>query len=292
MNREANRVYFGIFDGQQLHHRLESISLSDLPHILASLRKYGGYFRRFKVPPILRDLVDDQGWPVINSPADLSVEQRLTLAFLDADAECLDFLSDDGPEGYHEGSTGSVAIIEPQDDKPFWDSERYDIVVGHVGDTRILLCDADSGEAVTLTTGDHHPGNPLEHDRLRKYAGFVTTDSWGDDRILGMLATSRAFGDAKLKRYGVSAEPDVVLITDGLTSVMSDQEVIDIVKKSADPTMASKRVVDIADQYGTEDNCTVMVVRLKAWGTRMHDLTHELREYRLSNSTMSSRQSW
>lgn len=63
---------------------------------------------------------------------------------------------------------------------------------------------------MTLTTGDHHPGNPLEQDRLRKYAGFVTTDSWGDDRILGMLATSRAFGDAKLKRYGVSAEPDVV----------------------------------------------------------------------------------
>ena len=50
----------------------------------------------------------------------------------------------------------------------------------------------------------------MEQDRLRKYAGFVTTDSWGDDRILGMLATSRAFGDAKLKRYGVSAEPDVV----------------------------------------------------------------------------------
>jgi protein phosphatase PTC6 len=61
-----------------------------------------------------------------------------------------------------------------------------------------------------LTSGDHHPGNPLEHERLRKYAGFVTTDSWGDDRIMGMLATSRAFGDSKLKRYGVSAEPDVI----------------------------------------------------------------------------------
>lgn len=28
-----------------------------------------------------------------------------------------------------------------------------------------------------------------------------------------MLATSRAFGDAKLKRYGVSAEPDIVRYT-------------------------------------------------------------------------------
>lgn len=116
---------------------------------------------------------------------------------------------DDAHEA-HEGSTGSVAIIEPQDKRSFWESDEYDIVVGHVGDTRILLCDSQSGEAVQLTTGDHHPGNPNEIDRLRKYAGFVTTDSWGDERIMGMLATSRAFGDAKLKRYGVSAEPDIV----------------------------------------------------------------------------------
>ncbi|CDS03491.1 hypothetical protein LRAMOSA00893 [Lichtheimia ramosa] len=316
MRRDANRAYFGVFDGhggpivsdwlaEQLHNRIETVSLNDLPRIMHSLRTYGGYFRRFKIPNSLNDLVDEDMKPKVD-PDDLTLEQRLTLAFLQADAECLDLLRDDGPEGYHEGSTGSIAIIEPQDQKPFWDSQAYDIIIGHVGDTRILLCDASTGEVVTLTTGDHHPGNPLEQDRLRKYAGFVTTDSWGDDRILGMLATSRAFGDAKLKRYGVSAEPDVVrysirkdnpaaflvLVTDGLTSVMSEQEIVDIVKKGADPTMSTKKLVDIADQYGTEDNCTAMVVRLKDWGTRMHDLTADLREYRLANSSMSSRQSW
>lgn len=69
-----------------------------------------------------------------------------------------------------------------------------------------------------------------------------------------------------------------VLVTDGLTSVMSEQEIVDIVrrkqprgcknccakrmaqvKKGADPTMSTKKLVDIADQYGTEDNCTAMV---------------------------------
>ncbi|KAI8138430.1 phosphatase 2C-like domain-containing protein [Fennellomyces sp. T-0311] len=318
MKREANRAYFGVFDGHggplvsewladQLHQKIESVTLDDFSRILSTLRSYRGYFRRFKIPPVLSGCVDEQGVRKPNvSNNDLSLEQRLTLAFLDADVECLDLLRDDGPDGYHEGSTGSVAIIEPQDEKAFWESEHYDIVVGHVGDTRILLCDASSGQVVTLTTGDHHPGNPNEQDRLRKYAGFVTTDSWGDDRILGMLATSRAFGDAKLKRYGVSSEPDVVrhtigkdnpaaflvLVTDGLTSVMSDQEIVDIVKKGTDPTMSAKKLVDIADQYGTEDNCTAMVVRLKDWGTRMHDLTQDLREYRLANSSMSNRQSW
>lgn len=196
-----------------MHERIENINLNDFPDTLEFLRSYRGYFRRFPIPSVIRDFVDDQGKPKPGVDVnDLTVEQRLTLAFLSADASCLKQLRgvfDDSHE-VNEGSTGSVAIIEPIDKKAFWESDEYDIIIGHVGDTRILLCDSNSGEVVSLTTGDHHPGNPIETDRLRKYAGFVTTDSWGDERIMGMLATSRAFGDAKLKRYGVSAEPDIV----------------------------------------------------------------------------------
>ncbi|KAI8062894.1 phosphatase 2C-like domain-containing protein [Gongronella butleri] len=306
MKREANRAYFGIFDGHggplvsawlasKLHERIETITLSELPDILSTLRTYRGYFRRFRIPAVLRDLVDENGHPLPGiDPTDLTIEQRLTLAFLQADIDCLQPLRKEKNDAHHadEGSTGSIAILEPHDEKPFWDSDVYDIVIGHVGDTRILLCDANSGEAITLTTGDHHPGNPVEHERLQRYAGFVTTDSWGDDRILGMLATSRAFGDARLKSYGVSAEPDVVLVTDGVTSIMSDQEIIDFVKEKKDPTSSVMRVVDAADQLHSEDNVTAMVVRLKAWGSRMHDYTNDLRKYRLANSSMSNRQSW
>ncbi|ORZ21271.1 phosphatase 2C-like domain-containing protein [Absidia repens] len=306
MKREANRAYFGIFDGHggpvisdwlaaKLQEKIETVSLDDLPDILYALRAYRGYFRRFPIPAVLRAVVDESGKPLpkVSSCTDLSVEQRLTLGFLQADTECLQYLRNENNDSHeaNEGSTGSVAIVEPHDQKPFWESETYDIIVGHVGDTRILLCDANSGEAMPLTSGDHHPGNPLEHERLRKYAGFVTTDSWGDDRILGMLATSRAFGDSKLKRYGVSAEPDV-LVTDGITSIMSDQEIVDFVKEKKDPTSSVLRLVDAAVQLHSEDNVTAVVVRLKDWGTRMHDYTQDLRNYRLANSSMSNRQSW
>lgn len=210
------------------------------------LRTYRGYFRRFPIPSLLKEFVDEHGKPKAGIDIhDLSIEQRLTIGFLYADMICLKKsrgVLDDSHED-NEGSTGSIAIIEPLDNQSFWDSQEYDIIIGHVGDTRILLCDSNTGHAIPLTTGDHHPGNPIETDRLRKYAGFVTTDSWGDERIMGMLATSRAFGDAKLKRYGVSAEPDIVryrinkknpaafivLVTDGITSVMSDQEIVDFV---------------------------------------------------------------
>jgi protein phosphatase PTC6 len=42
---------------------------------------------------------------------------------------------------------------------------------------------------VSLSTGDHHPNNSFEMDRIRKYAGYVTTDSWGDDRKINVNVT-------------------------------------------------------------------------------------------------------
>ncbi|RUP50544.1 hypothetical protein BC936DRAFT_138664 [Jimgerdemannia flammicorona] len=208
--------------------------------------------------------------------------------------------------GVVDGSTASIVIVEPKDGTPFWESGQIDLVVGHVGDTRILLCDVPTGTAIPLTTFDHHPGATGEHERLRKYAGFITTDSWGDERVLGTLQTSRAIGDRRMKRFGVSAEPDVtrrnvtgldaaflVLFTDGISSVMSNQEIVDIIKQYDDPTTAATKLVDVAEQLGTEDNCTVMIVRLPGWGRPMPDLTKDLRRYRTENgSAMASRQTW
>lgn len=111
--------------------------MDDLSGILSSLRAYGGYFRRFKIPPAFVGYVDESGRPLPNvSSTDLSLDQRLTLAFLDADVQCLKTRRLNDPEKNNEGSTGSIAIIEPHDAQSFWDSESYDIIVGHVGDTR------------------------------------------------------------------------------------------------------------------------------------------------------------
>ncbi|KAH8556617.1 phosphatase 2C-like domain-containing protein [Umbelopsis sp. PMI_123] len=296
-----------------LHNFIENATLADLPSAVASLKGFGGYFKRYHLPAVFKDVVDQNtGEPLGNSSSSaLTPEQRIQLSFLKADVSCTDNKqmkenNSQDKELVQVGSTGSVAIVRTNDRKPFWDSEQYDIFIAHVGDTRILLCDASNGEVITLSTGDHHPGNSYENDRLRRYAGYVMTDSWGDDRVLGALATSRAFGDTGLKRYGVSAEPDfvrhsvgssnpaafMVLITDGITSVMTDQEVIDIVKQYDEPQEAAKELVNIAEQFGTEDNTTCLVVRFNKWGSAMPDYTKRLREYKLSVSTMSSRQAW
>jgi serine/threonine protein phosphatase PrpC len=169
------------------------------------------------------------------SPKTLTMEQRLMLAFLKTDIELMNNKS--------VGSTASVALINSLDKLPFWTSNSLEISIAHVGDTKILLCEVEKGNAIPLTY-DHHPSSITETERLSKSGGFIITDSFGSEMYLGRLAVSRSFGDSKLKRFGVSAEPEIcihnligkkfafmVLVSDGITSVLSDQEIVDCVSK-------------------------------------------------------------
>lgn len=83
---------------------------------------------------------------------------------------------------------------------------------------------------------------------------------------------------------GVSAEPEIrrtelgaseyaflTLISDGVSGVMSDQEIVDVVKEAKTPEQGARDVVGFAAEVGAEsggDNCTCIVVRLGGWERR------------------------
>ena len=85
---------------------------------------------------------------------------------------------------------------------------------------------------------------------------------------------------------GVSAEPEIrrtelcasaysflVLVSDGVSGVMSDQEIVDVVKEARTPEMGARDVVGFATEVGEGeegggDNCTCLVVRLGGWERR------------------------
>jgi len=143
------------------------------------------------------------------------------------------------------GFGGSTACV------CFLTTERLEPVLytAHLGDTRAVLC--RSGEAIRLTSlSDHKATDPLEKERILLNGGTVY-----NDRVRGMLAISRAFGDNVLKHIPpeddpksliiqplVSAVPDitsvildperdsfVIIACDGLWDVVSDQEACNIV---------------------------------------------------------------
>ncbi|CAG8977191.1 hypothetical protein HYALB_00006728 [Hymenoscyphus albidus] len=285
----------------------------------------GGYFRRFR--PAYFTLPSSDGSPP--SDAVVSIETVLMYAFLKADLDFItaqarkpdpeshndsplnaeDILGEPahrcttqdrigGPTRFLGGSTASVALISTPSPTPFWHpASPSTLVVAHVGDTRILLCDTATGIAKPVTT-NHHPSSPVESTRLRRYAATFVTDSFGEERMSG-LANTRAFGDMRSKRIGVSAEPEirrielapaeysfVVLVSDGISGTLSDQEIVDVVKEAKTPEQGAKDVVAYATEVSREgDNATCLIVRLGGWERRgeggMGSMgTREMRDFR------------
>ncbi|KAK4228989.1 protein phosphatase [Podospora fimiseda] len=277
----------------------------------------GGYFRRFR-PAYFNNTSSslstrDAESTEVASPKPATIESVLTYAFLRAD---LDFITaqarkpdrDDpcvsdsplnrdeilgsphlppsghgigGPVRFKGGSTASVALISTPTPAPFWHPNAHStLVVAHVGDTRVILCETATGRPAALTS-DHRPSSPTESRRLQKYSHSMITDSYGEERIQG-LANSRSFGDMQSKRIGVSAEPDItrvdirpaefsflVLMSDGVSGTLSDQEIVDVIKESKTPEEGARKVVEYATEISNDgDNATCLVVRLGGWERR------------------------
>lgn len=312
LNRLANRLdtnktifYFAMIDGHggsecaeylktQLHDHIEGMKSREVAKMLTAWRKeIGGYFQRFR-PAVLQNYI---GGLDPDNTDQLSLEARLTAAFLNADLEYL-------RSNKTSGAVASIALIQSHDEKPFWDSTSYTITSAHVGDTRILLCATKNGGLAEALTTNHHPDSPTEMERLRRYTTAFSTDSFGTERF-GAFANTRAFGDAKMKKAGVSAEPQLaivdvddgmtysfmVMFSDGVSGVLSDQEIVDLIKFAKEPAKAAEDIVKLAETLGTDDNATCCVVRLPAWASNYEkmDYTKDLRAYRLENSSARER---
>ena len=107
------------------------------------------------------------------------------------------------------------------------------ILVGNAGDARLVLQRAGRVEQITQ---DHKPSVPAERQRIEQYGSCVVETPGDCARVAGMLAVSRAIGDAPFKGCGVISCPDVfevdptgvdfvVLACDGLWDVFSIEEV-------------------------------------------------------------------
>jgi len=137
----------------------------------------------------------------------------------------------------------------------------------NAGDSRAVLC---SGGKAKRLSQDHKAGDKEEKSRIEGLGGFVLRD-----RVLGMLAVSRAFGDHNLKQF-VSARPFIsatelkgdeeflIVACDGLWDEMTDEEAVKLVREKYYNNKAEEKAADAlvkcALERGTRDNVTVMVV--------------------------------
>lgn len=129
-------------------------------------------------------------------------------------------------------------------------------------------------------------------------------DSFGESRFLGALANTRCIGDSQFKGSGITPEPTIttrllegphyaylILVSDGITDVLSDDEIVDLARTARDPHAAAQAVLAFAEELGTQDNSTVIVVPLAGWG-QIHgpDATKDLRDYRRRQAMNNERE--
>ncbi|KAL9248134.1 hypothetical protein vseg_021491 [Gypsophila vaccaria] len=142
------------------------------------------------------------------------------------------------------------------------------IIIANVGDSRaVLATTSEDGNLVAVQlTIDFKPNLPQEEERITQCNGrvFCLQDEpgvhrvWLPDEEVPGLAMSRAFGDYCIKDFGLISVPEVtqrnitskdqfiLLASDGVWDVVSNQEAVEIVSSTPDRTKASKRLVDHA----------------------------------------------
>ncbi|CAL5364525.1 unnamed protein product [Camellia sinensis] len=127
------------------------------------------------------------------------------------------------------GSTAVVAVVAEEE-----------VVVPNCGDSRAVL--SRRGVAVSMSN-DHKPDRPDELERIEGAGGRVI--DWNGPRVLGVLSTSRSIGDHYLKPFVIpkpeiivskrtSADEFLILATDGLWDVVSNEVACQVVRRCLD----------------------------------------------------------
>jgi protein phosphatase len=134
------------------------------------------------------------------------------------------------------------------------DSMAY---VGHVGDSRCYL---HRGGVLSQVTRDHSLLNDyleampdMSEERRQAIPTNVIT------RALGMQATVQV----DLSRVPLEADDIFVLCSDGLSGMVEDSTIQQILESlGSDLAAAARKLVDLANEAGGEDNITIVLVRV------------------------------
>ncbi|KAJ1416301.1 PPM-type phosphatase domain [Sesbania bispinosa] len=257
---EKDMIFCGVFDGHgPLGHKFSHCIRENLPSKLSSAIKLTQervckhYDANVANTDSNDDVYDDED------------NQHLSFAswegyFLRSFKEMDQYLASNiDTDGYCGGST-AVTVIKQGDQ----------LIVGNLGDSRAVLCTrADDNQLIPVPlTVDLNPDIPTEASRIINCGGrvFAAEEDPGVNRMwmpegdCPGLAMSRAFGDFCLKDYGLSSVPDVsyrtltkrdefvVLASDGIWDVLTNNEVINIVASAPKRSMAAKLLVKRAVQ--------------------------------------------
>jgi protein phosphatase len=173
--------------------------------------------------------------------------ERIDALIQEANRRIYDRASTD-PAASGMGTTMTVALVE-----------EMTVAIGHVGDSRAYLV---RGEQMEQLTDDHSLVNELlKSGRLSEEEAHVHPQRSVITRAVGTDP------DVDVDGFTIEAEEDDVflLCSDGLTDMVSDEEILELVHSHRDDLdKAVKALVTAANRRGGEDNITAVAFRISA----------------------------
>jgi serine/threonine protein phosphatase PrpC len=136
--------------------------------------------------------------------------------------------------------------------------EEERVNVAHVGDSRVYLL---RGGELSQLTSDHSWVN----EQIQN--GVISPDQARSHPLRNVV--TRALGgksDLRVDHRGLKAEAEDILLlcTDGLTTMLPDEEIQQcLLKWAPDIDRAAQELVNGANEHGGEDNITVLLIRFE-----------------------------
>jgi protein phosphatase len=127
----------------------------------------------------------------------------------------------------------------------------------HVGDSRAYLV---RGDLIQQISEDHS----LVNEQIK--AGMITPEEAKHSRYKNIITRSVGFEEeVQVDVMGLQTEPGdtFILCSDGLANMLEDKEMLEVVQ-GARIEEIPKRLVELANERGGDDNITVIVVQTRA----------------------------
>ena len=128
------------------------------------------------------------------------------------------------------------------------------LFVANIGDSRLYVV----GQNMRQITRDHS----LVDEMVR--LGEINADEarvHPDKNIITRAVGTSDHVEADFFEVEITAEDTILLCTDGLTNMVRDDEILDIIKKYDNAQAATMQLVKEANANGGRDNITVMIIK-------------------------------
>jgi PPM family protein phosphatase len=133
------------------------------------------------------------------------------------------------------------------------------LFVIHVGDSRCYLLRAG---VLYQLTHDHTVAQQLV-ERGIMTSEIAATHHWSHVITNAVGGTTEGI-QAEVHKLEVGAGDVLLLCSDGMTDMLSDGRIAEVLRTMADPAAACQLLVDEANQAGGQDNITAIVARIEA----------------------------